>query len=134
MYNKILTALLITTVLPFLLFGCTAISDTAQKISDDLGDKALQADAFIDIWKITPSDPMSNSLPTIKKITIIGNIKSIPLVARTGETVKDYAEYHKTVTPAWYNRNNITEVETLILTGENTKLISDFIAWKIKQQ
>ena len=113
--------------------GCTAMSETTQKISDDLGDKALQANALIDIWKITPSDPMSNSMPTVKKITIIGNIKSIPLTARNGETIKDYAEYSRSVTPAWYNRDNVTEVETLILTGASVQLIQDFINWKINQ-
>lgn len=124
--------LLVIITIAILLSGCTAMSDATQKISDDLGDKAFQANALIDIWKITPSDPMTNGTPSVKKITIIGNIKSVPIVGRKGETIKDYAEYHKTITPAWYNRDNVTVVETLILTGDNVQLIQDFIDAKFK--
>lgn len=103
------------------LAGCQAMSETAQKVSDDLGDRALQAHAFVDIWKVTPSDPSTNSSPTIKKITIIGDIKSIPLTAKEGEIIKDYAEYSYTETPAWYNSSNVTKEERFTGTGDNTK-------------
>lgn len=111
-----------------LLAGCQAMSDTAQKVSDDLGDKALQAHAFVDVWKVTPSDPTNNGAPSGKKVTIIGDVKSIPLTsdANSGKLVKDYAEYRKTKTPAWYNADNVTEEEVFIATGDN---IAEVKAW-----
>jgi len=45
--------------------------------------------------------------------------------------VKDYAEYRKTKTPAWYNADNVTEEEVFIVTGDNA---SELKAWfKAKQ-
>ena len=107
--------------------GCTAMNATAQKISDDLGDKALQAHAFIDIWKVETSDATANGSPTGKKITIIGDVKSIPLVSKNGELVKNYAEYRKTKTPAWYNSSNVTEEESYITTGDNVDELKNWI-------
>lgn len=108
------------------LTGCQAMSDTVKKVSDDLGDKALQAHAFVDIWKVTPSDPSTNSAPTVKKVTVIGDIKSIPLTAKEGETVKDYAEYSYTETPAWYNSSNVTKEERFTGTGDNAKEVAAY--------
>lgn len=106
--------------------GCTAMNETAQKISDDLGDKALQAHAFIDIWKIETSDSTANGSPTGKKITIIGDVKSIPMTSKKDELVKDYGEYRKTVTPAWYNSNNVTVEESFIVTGDNVDKLKEW--------
>ena len=120
-----------------LLAGCQAMSDTAQKVSDDLGDKALQAHAFVDVWKVTPSDPASNGAPTGKKVTIIGDVKSIPLTSDTvsGKIVKDYAEYRKTKTPAWYNSDNVTEEEYFIATGDSTAEVKAWLkAKKAKEE
>lgn len=100
------------------LTGC-AFGETVQQISDDLGDKVMQGHALVDIWKIETSDYTANGSPTGKKITIIGDIKSIPLVSRDGAIAKDYAEYRKTKTPAWYNSDNVTEEESLTVTGDN---------------
>ena len=100
------------------LSGC-AFGETVQQISDDLGDKVMQGHALVDIWKIETSDYTANGSPTGKKITIIGDIKSIPLVSRDGAIAKDYAEYRKTRTPAWYNSDNVTEEESLTVTGDN---------------
>jgi len=114
------------------LSGCKSTASAVKKISDDLGDKVVQAHAFVDIWQITPSDPASNSAPTGKKVTVIGDIKSIPLVAKNGQTVKDYAEYRKTVTPAWYNAQNVTTEETLVCTGDNAKELMAFVKQKLE--
>lgn len=100
--------------------GCQAMSDTAQKVSDDLGNNAINASALIDIWKITPSDPVTNGAPSGKKVTVIGNISSVPVVQGENETLKDYAEYEKTKTPAWYNKDNVTTVERLRWTSSNS--------------
>jgi len=124
--------LLLAAGIAMLCAGCSSMSKTAQKVSDDLGDKALQAHAFVDIWKVETSDGTANGSPTGKKITVIGDVKSIPLVSKNGETVKDYAEYRKTKTPAWYNSNNVTEEESFIATGDNAKEVA---AWfKAKQE
>lgn len=115
-----------------LMSGCNSLSETAQKVSDDLGDKALQAHAFIDIWKVETSDATANGSPTGKKITVIGDVKSIPLTSKTGELVKDYGEYRKTETPAWYNSQNVTKEEVLILTGDNAKEFKTLLLQKAK--
>lgn len=107
--------------------GCTAMSDAAQKISDDLGDKANQMNAFVHVIKVTPSDPSTNSAPTIKDVTVIGSIKSIPLVNKDGQYVKNYAEYRYTETPAWYNSSNVTKEEVYISTGDNTEELKKWI-------
>lgn len=107
--------------------GCTAMNETAQKISDDLGDKANQMNAFVHVIKVTPSDPATNSAPTIKDITVIGSIKSIPIVNKNGEYVKNYAEYRYTETPAWYNSSNVTKEEVYISTGDNTEELKKWI-------
>lgn len=129
--KKIFEFLVVIAIIAMLaalvLTGCKSMSETAQKLSDDLGDKAQQGFAFIDIWKVTPSDPATNSSPTIKKITIIGDVKSIPMTSKTGETVKDYAEYRKTKTPAWYNSDNVTEEESFIATGDSVKELKDWL-------
>jgi hypothetical protein len=110
------------------------MSDTAQKISDDLGDKATQANAFVHIIKITPSDPATNSAPTVKDITVIGSIKSIPLVSKNGELVKNYAEYRYTETPAWYNSSNVTKEECYIATGDNVEELKKWVEARRKKQ
>lgn len=114
--------------------GCKSMSDTAQKISDDLGDKALQAHAFVDIWKFTPSDPATNSSPSVKKVTIIGDVKSIPLTSKNGEYVKNYAEYRYTETPAWYNSSNVTKEECYIATGDNVEDLKKWVEERKKKQ
>jgi len=128
---KQLTLILIAVaafVASIALSGCTAVSDSVQKISDDLGDKALNASALIDIWKITPSDPVTNSMPSGKKVTVIGNVSSVPVVEKEGESLKDYIEYEKTSTPAWYNKDNVTVVERLRwTTGASTELQKAFL-------
>jgi len=115
-----------------LLSGCKSMADAAKAISGDLGDKAMTGHAFVDIWKITPSNPTTNGSPTGEKITVIGDIKSIPLVGKQGETIKDYTEYRKTVTPAWYNRDNVTKEETFIFTGESGKNIIDLLKKRLE--
>lgn len=100
------------------LSGC-AVGETVQKISDDLGDKVSQGYALIDIWKVEVSDATANGSPTGKKITVIGDLKSIPIVSRDGAIAKDYAEYRKTINPAWYNSDNVTIEESLVCTGDN---------------
>jgi len=132
--KKFLFLLFVLSVLSVILSGCQSMSDAAQKMSDDLGDKALQAHAFVDIWKITPSDPATNSAPTGKKITIIGDIKSIPLVSKNGELVKNYAEYRKTETPAWYNSSNVTKEESFIATGDNVEDLKKWVEDRQKKQ
>lgn len=124
--KNIVFSLFLAIVGAFALTGCTQLAETAQRVSDDLGDKALQAHAFVDIWKVETSDSTANGSPTGKKITIIGDVKSIPLTSKNGETVKDYAEYRKTKTPAWYNSDNVTEEESFIGTGDNAKEVA---AW-----
>ena len=110
--------------------GCKSINETARKVSDDLGNKAISASAFVDIWQITPSDPASNAAPTGKKVTIIGNINSVPVAAQAGEELKDYAEYERTETPAWYNRDNVTVVERLRWTSDNSSELQKAFATK----
>lgn len=111
-----------------LLSGCSTTARTFQKMSDDLGDKVLQGHAFVDIWKVDASDATANGSPTGKKITVIGDMKSIPLTSdpTSGKLVKDYGEYRHTKTPAWYNSSNVTEEECFIVTGDNAKELS---AW-----
>ena len=135
--KKILMLFCGVSFVVLILSGCQTMSDTAQKVSDDLGDKALQAHAFVDVWKVTPSDPASNGAPTGKKVTIIGDVKSIPLTSDTasGKIVKDYAEYRKTKTPAWYNADNVTEEEYFIATGDNTAEVKAWLkAKKAKEE
>ena len=115
------------------LSGCAVTGETIRKMSDDLGDKALQAHALVDIWKVESSDASANGSPTGKKITVIGDVKSIPLVTKDGETVKDYAEYRNTETPAWYNSSNVTKEEVFIGTGDNAKEVIQFLKWKKDQ-
>lgn len=109
-------------VLAALIFaaGCTQLADTAQKVSDDLGDKAIDASALIDIWKIETSDATANGSPTGKKITVIGKVSSIPVTEKAGESLKDYVDYEKTETPAWYNAENVTKIERLRWTSDDT--------------
>lgn len=114
--------------------GCTAMNATAQKISDDLGDKALQAHAFIDIWKVETSDATANGSPTGKKITIIGDVKSIPMVSKKDELVKNYGEYRKTITPAWYNSENVTVEESFIVTGDNVEELKKWYEARQKKE
>lgn len=112
--------------------GCQAMSNTAQKISDDLGNKAINGYAFIDIWKITPSDPVANGAPSGKKVTIIGNFSSVPVVQRKGEIVLDFIEYENTETPAWYNKDNVTKVERLRWTSKNSSELQKAFLEKFK--
>lgn len=121
-------------VLLVFLTGCASTNETFRKISDDLGDKAMQAHAFVDIWKIETSDSTANGSPTGKKITIIGDIKSIPLTSRQGEMVKDYAEYRSTETPAWYNSSNVTKETTIIFTGDSAKELKEFSKYLLEQE
>ena len=100
------------------LTGCT-FGETVQQISDDLGDKVSQGYALVDIWKVEVSDATANGSPTGKKITVIGDLKSIPIVSRDGAIAKDYAEYRKTINPAWYNSDSVTIEESLVCTGDN---------------
>ena len=113
--------------------GCNAMSKTAQKMADEFGDSVHSGSVLVDIWQITPSDPTTNSAPTGKKVTIIGKIDSIPVVAKNGETVKDYAKYQKTETPAWYNSGNVTKEEVFICTGDNAKEVVAYAKEKIKE-
>ena len=101
--KMLLTWLLLAVGIALLCGGCAEFNKTAQRMSDNLSDKALTADAFVHVIKVTPSDPASNSAPTVKEDLIIGKVKSIPLVGKEGETVKDYAEYKKVKTAAWCN-------------------------------
>jgi hypothetical protein len=128
--KRVILTLTVALLALFALAGCTQLAETAQKVSDDLGDKALQAHAFVDIWKVETSDSTANGSPTGKKITIIGDVKSIPMTSKDGATVKDYAEYRKTKTPAWYNSDNVTEEETFIGTGDNAKEVAAFFKAK----
>ena len=52
------------------------------------------------------------------------------MTSKDGATVKDYAEYRKTKTPAWYNSDNVTEEETFIGTGDNAKEVAAFFKAK----
>ena len=113
--------------------GCADFRAAVTAAADGLGDKALSGTALIDVWKITPSDPATNSAPTGKKVTVIGSLKSIPMVSHGKAQVKDYAEYRKTRTPAWYNRDNVTEEETLILTGDNAAELRTFLQSRLQQ-
>ncbi len=113
--------------------GCADFRAAVTAVGDDLGDKALSGTALVDIWKITPSDPATNSAPAGKKVTVIGSLKSIPMVSHGKTQVKDYAEYRKTRTPAWYNRDNVTEEETLILTGDNAAELRTFLQSRLQQ-
>ncbi|MCI6288035.1 MAG: hypothetical protein MR727_04780 [Lentisphaeria bacterium] len=113
--------------------GCADFRAAVTAVGDGLGDKALSGTALIDVWKITPSDPATNSAPTGKKVTVIGSLKSIPMVSHGKAQVKDYAEYRKTRTPAWYNRDNVTEEETLILTGDNAAELRTFLQSRLQQ-
>lgn len=122
--------IMLTLIAVVAMTGCQAMNQTMQKISDDLGDKALQAHALVDIWKIEMSDSTGNAVPTGKKITVIGDVKSIPLVSKDGQTVKDYAEYRNTETPAWYNSDNVTKEEVFIGTGDNAQEVINFLKWK----
>lgn len=131
MKKMILMWLLLAVGIALLCAGCSSLSKTAQKVSDDLGDKALQAHAFVDIWKVETSDATANGSPTGKKITVIGDVKSIPLTSRDGAIVKDYAEYRKTETPAWYNSGNVTKEEVIICTGDNAAEIAKLLKLKL---
>jgi len=113
-------ALLVTLVTLLCVTGCTQLAETAQKVSDDLGDKAIDASALVDIWKIETSDSTANGSPTGKKITVIGKVSSIPVTQKAGEELKDYVDYEKTETPAWYNADNVTKVERLRWTSNDT--------------
>ena len=64
---------------------------------------------------------------------MIGSVKSIPMVSRGKTQVKDYAEYRKTRTPAWYDRDNVTEEETLILTGDNAAVFREYLQNRLQQ-
>lgn len=130
--TKGLLGLILLLGLVVVLGGCS-FGETVQKISDDLGDKVLQGYALVDIWKIETSDATANGSPTGKKITIIGDIKSIPLVSRDGAIAKDYAEYRKTATPAWYNSDNITEEEVIVCTGDNAAEMKTLFLEKTSQ-
>lgn len=133
MKKMILMWLLLAVGIVMLCAGCSSMSQTAQKISDDLGDKALQAHAFVDIWKVETSDATANGSPTGKKITVIGDVKSIPLTSRDGAIVKDYAEYRKTETPAWYNSGNVTKEEVIICTGDNAAELGKLLKSKLTE-
>lgn len=124
--KKLITFMLVGLLAVLFVTGCQSMSDAAQKVSDDLGDKALQAHALVTVLKVTPSDPATNSSPTLKQITVIGDIKSIPLVAKNGELIKNYAEYRYTETPAWYNSSNVTKEEVFVTTGDN---VEDLKKW-----
>lgn len=110
--------------------GCSSVGETARAVSDDLGDKALNANALVHIVKITPSDPATNSMPTGKAVTVIGSIESVPLVGKPGETVKDYFKYGYTETPSFWNSSSVTREETLIVTGSHIKLVKEFLQQK----
>lgn len=131
---KKLMLLLLAATGVLMIAGCQAMSDTAKKVSDDLGDKVTSGFAFVDIWKVTPSDPSTNSAPTGKKVTVIGRIDTIPVVAKDGELVKDYVKYSKTKTPAWYNSDNVTEEEIFVATGDNVKEVTNYFKQKLEKQ
>ena len=118
--KKILASLSVALLALFALTGCTQLAETAQKVSDDLGDSVHDGYALVDIWKVTGSDAAANGSPSGKKVTVIGKISSIPVVQHEGTKVLDYVEYEKTRTPAWYNSNNVTEVERLRWTSKDT--------------
>lgn len=134
MKNILDLILLVVIVVGFCVLGtgCQAMSDTAQKVSDDLGNKAINGYAFIDIWKITPSDPVANGAPSGKKVTIIGNFSSVPVVQGKGEIVLDFIEYENTETPAWYNKDNVTKVERLRWTSKNSSELQKAFLGKFK--
>ena len=129
--KKILLSLIIALTALFALAGCTQLAETAQKVSDDLGDKAIDASALIDIWKIETSDSTANGSPTGKKITVIGKVSSIPVTQKAGEELKDYVDYEKTETPAWYNSDNVTKVERLRWTSNNTTELQKSLLMKL---
>jgi len=124
---------LLAVIVVVFMTGCNATSSAVKKVADEFGDSAHSGSVLIDIWQITPSDPTTNSAPTGKKVTIIGNIDSVPLVGKEGETVKDFAKYRKTKTPAWYNSDNVTEEEIFIFTGDNAKELSVLAKLRIKE-
>ena len=129
LFSFVVLAFMLVFVMPL---GCTSLSKTASKVSDDLGDKTNSGFAFIDIWKITASDATANGSPTGKKITIIGNIKSIPIKGKKGDIVKDYGEYHYIESPAWYNSDNVTKEETIILTGDSVNDLGEYLLNEFK--
>lgn len=131
---KKLMLLLVAIATVCIVAGCQAMSDTVKKVSDDLGDKVTSGFALVDIWQVTPSDPTTNSAPTGKKVTVIGRIDTIPVVAKEGELVKDYAKYSRTKTPAWYNSDNVTEEEIFVATGDNVKEVTNYFKQKLEKQ
>jgi len=128
----LLTIALILTITG-MLTGCTSASSAIKKVADEFGDSVHSGSVLVDIWQFTPSDPATNSAPTGRKVTILGKLDSIPVVAKKGETVKDYAKYQKTETPAWYNSDNVTKEEVFICTGENAKEVVEYAKAKIKE-
>ena len=110
--------------------GCSSIGETVRDVSDDLGDKAISANALVHIVKITPADPATNSMPTGKAVTVIGSIESVPLVGKPGETIKDYFKYRYTETPSFWNSSSVTREETLIVTGSHIELVREFLRQK----
>jgi hypothetical protein len=117
---------ILVIVIATLTAGCTAMSEAAQQVSEDLGDKAVDSNVFVSIIKVTPSDPTTNFSPTVKQLVAMGRVKSVPLVSKKGEMVKDYAEYRKTKTSAWYSSSIVTEEEVFISTGDK---VGELKAW-----
>ncbi len=109
--------------------GCRH-SVPAGEIAGELENNVLQAHAFVDVWTIRASDAAANGAPAGKKVTVIGDIKSIPVTSAGSRKVKDYAEYRKTETPAWYNADNVTREEILILTGDSLKELRERLIQK----
>ena len=119
MKNAVFTAIVALFAL-VAVTGCSQLAETTQKVSDDFGDSAHDGYALVDIWKVTASDATANGSPSGKKVTVIGKISSIPIVEHEGTKVLNYVEYEKTKTPAWYNAENVTEVERLRWTSKDT--------------
>jgi hypothetical protein len=131
-FNWFFMLLLLCFITVFGFTGCNGLSKTAQTISGDLGDKATSGTALVNITKVTGSDALANGSPTGKNITIIGNLKSVPIKGKAGDIVKDYGEYRYTESPAWYNSANITKETVIIFTGDNVKELKNYLLNKRK--
>ena len=133
LFSFIVLIALLSILVLFTGTGCKSVSKTAQVVSGDLGDKATSGTALVSITKVTGSDALANGSPTGKSVTIIGNLKGIPIKGKDGDIVKDYGEYRYTESPAWYDKDNVTKETVIVFTGDNVKELKKYLLNKMNK-
>ena len=116
---RIVTCLLLIMLsggLIFCLAGCKAVN----AIANDLDGKALTGKASVQIIKMRSSDAISNGAPTGEVASIIGNLHSVPVVAKKGETLKDHCELTIETIPGLFDFTSPTKRLTFAFTSDSS--------------